>query len=441
MKPHIRLKFRQAWSVDAPYWRALAAANSNSGTGSRTVKPDVVTSIHADIDALFAKYQLPIWVTREYKPAGQTWSQAELASGFDRIYRLVLQHTAPIPTDLIQEIARLPIVEDVRIGEVGQAALPEMHAMQMDAMTDLRSRKAIYLPEAHQLTEGDPRITIAVLDTGVNLTHPELVHALLPGYDFVDIIDGSGKFIGDYLDADEIPEDEVGHGTHVAGIIAAQGAAMPRGVVPQCKILPVRVLGAMQRGSKRVGAGLVDNINAGIKWAIDQGAQVINMSLGIQHTGGGLPHREVVEYAQRKGVTIVAASGNDGTEQLYYPSALPYVLAVGAADEAGRIAPFSTFGKVDLLAPGTNIYSSYLDRTYAPSTGTSHASPFVAGAVAALKSHALQQWDTRLRDKQVKFLLKHSADKIDTRFKHQKAGFGMLNLIDALRLLDYKLSS
>jgi subtilisin family serine protease len=72
-----------------------------------------------------------------------------------------------------------------------------------------------------------------------------------------------------------------------------------------------------------VGAGLIDNINAGVKWAIDQGADVINMSLGVQYTGGGLPHEEVVEYARRKGVTIVAASGNDEQEALYYPGAFP----------------------------------------------------------------------------------------------------------------------
>jgi thermitase len=213
------------------------------------------------------------------------------------------------------------------------------------------------------------------------------------------------------------------------------------GVVPECKVMPIRVLGAMQRGSKRVGAGLVDNINTGIKWAIDHGADVINMSLGIQQTGGGLPHQEVVDYAQQKGVTIVAASGNDGKEQLYYPGALPHVIAVGAMDEQDGIPPFSTYGKqVSFIAPGTNIYSSYLNGNYAFSTGTSHAAPFVTGAVALLKSYALKQRNYRLSDSQVKHILKHTADKVDTRFKHHKAGFGRLNLADALRLLNYKLS-
>jgi thermitase len=431
MNPHIRLKLkRDIPTLELPYWQDIL-----------TDKTLALTKFHPDIDGILSKYKMSVWVTKEYKPASKNWTQAEIASGFNRIYRLILQQDTQIPHDLIQEISRLPIVEEAQIGAIGCANLPSMIPAQMSAITDLRSRNAIYLEAARQFTFGSPNVTVAVLDTGVSLTHPEIKDNILPGYDFVNIIDGTGKFVGDYLDADEIPEDEVGHGTHVAGIIAAKGEGMPQGVVPNCKILPVRVLGAMQRGSKRVGAGLVDNINSGIKWAIDKGADVINMSLGIQHTGGGLPHQEVVNYAERKGVTIVAASGNDGTEKLYYPGSLPYVIAVGAFDEMGNIAPFSTYGKLDFVAPGTNIYSTYLNNDYAFSTGTSHASPFVAGAVALLKSYAFEKRGIRLSDRQVKHILKHTSDKIDTRFKHRKAGFGKLNPIDALRLLDYKLSS
>ncbi|OKH45558.1 peptidase S8 [Calothrix sp. HK-06] len=430
MKSHIRLILKEhAYFANAPHWQQLLQN-----------KAQAVTNLHPEIDTFFTKYRLPVWVTQEYKPSGKDWNQEEIASGLNRVYRIILQQDVTVPDSLIQEMRKCKIVESVQLGAVGEAHLPTMQSAAMSMTTDMRSRQAIYLPEAHQFTQGTPEITVAVLDTGVSLHHPEFAHALLPGHDFVDIIDGAGKFLGDYLGADEIPEDEVGHGTHVAGIIAAQGESMPKGVVPNCKILPVRVLGAMQRGNKRVGAGLVDNINAGIKWAIDKGADVINMSLGIQHAGGGLPHQEVVDYAQRKGVSIIAASGNDGTEQLYYPGSLPYVIAVGATDEMGNIAPFSTYGKLDFVAPGTNIYSTYLNKEYAFSTGTSHASPFVAGAVALLKSYALKKKGIRLQDRQVKHLIQHTADKIDSRFKHRKAGFGRLNLIDALKLLDYKLN-
>jgi subtilisin family serine protease len=106
-----------------------------------------------------------------------------------------------------------------------------------------------------------------------------------------------------------------------------------------------------------------------------------------------------------------------------------------------QTAYFSTYGKqVSLVAPGTNVYSTYLNNDYSFSTGTSHASPFVAGAVALLKSYAIKKVGKPITDGQVKHILKHTADKVDARFKHRKAGFGKLNLIDALKLLDYKLS-
>lgn len=429
MKPHVLLKLRQAPAIEPlAHWADII---ENKGRATEHLIPE--------IDSILNRHRVPVWVTQEHRAPTGRWTEEEIRAGLNRIYRLILQEDREVPPALLRDISLLPEVEYARLGVIGSAELPRVHATSM-ARTDFdAAREAIHLDEAHALTQGHPSITVAVLDTGVDV-HPEYRDAMLPGRDFVDILDGAGKFIGDYLGFDEDPDDLVGHGTHVAGIIAAQGRGMPRGVVPNCKILPVRVLGAMQRGEKRFGAGLVDNINVGIKWAVDQGADVINMSLGIRHTDGGLPHEEVVEYAKQKGVTIVAASGNDGSEELYYPGALPYVICVGAVDEAGEVAAFSTYGKqVTLVAPGTEIYSTYLDGEYAFSSGTSHASPFVAGAVAMLRSFARKK-GARLSDKQAKYLLKHTADKVDRGFKHRKAGFGRLNLIDALRLLEYRLN-
>lgn len=430
MKVHLILGLKKNIPApEAPYWGDII-----------TNKTQATTQMHPSVDALLGKYRLPVWVTREYRPAGENWNQAEVTSGLNRVYRLILQQDTHIPPELIQEISLLPIVEAVSVGQVGQVDLPPTQAMQMSADTDRASREAIYLSEAQRFTGGDPAITVAVLDTGISLDHPELADTLLPGFDFVDIIDGATQFIGDFLDADDSAEDEVGHGTHVAGIIAGKGLAMPSGVVPRCRILPVRVLAAMKRGEQVVGAGLVDNINAGVKWAVDHGADVINMSLGVRHTGGGLPHQEVVEYAQHMGVTIVAASGNDGRQEMYYPGAFESVIAVGAMDEGGEVAAFSTFGRqISFVAPGTNIYSCYLHRDYAFASGTSHAAPFVTGGVAMLKSYARSR-GRNLSDRQVKHIFKNTADKVDQRFKHHKAGFGRLNLLDAMRLLEYKLN-
>ena len=431
MKPHIEHKLQPGVAAPrAPYWETII--RDKQGADAPT---------HPDVARVLARHALPVWVTQAYAPAGPGWSPAEIASGLNRIYRLVLREDRDIPPDLVRDIALLPVVEYARAGRIGVAELPEPRAAALGAVTDQKSRLAIHLDEASQRTRGDRSVIVAILDTGVDLSHPELRGALLPGRDFVDILDGASDFLGDYLGADDDPDDEVGHGTHVAGIVAGQGIAMPAGVVPRCRLLPVRVLGAMRQGQRRVGAGLIDNINAGIKWAVDQGAEVISMSLGVRHTQGGLPHREVVDYARHRGVTMVAAAGNDGTDQLYYPGALPYVIAVGSVEDDGQVAPYSTFGAVTLVAPGTNIYSSYVGRDYAFSTGTSHATPFVSGAVAMLKSYARQKTGARLSDGQVKHVLKHTADKVDRSFRSKKAGFGRLNLIDALRLLDYRLAN
>jgi thermitase len=432
MKPHLELKLRPGVQApDAPYWEH--AIRDKAGT-------DV--AVDRDVARLLAKYAVPVLVTRAYAPHGATWSPDEIGAGLDRIYRLVLEENRSIPPDLIRDISLVPTVEYARIGRVAKADLPTPDVAQMSATTDERSRQAIFLEQAQQYSMGDPSVVVAVLDTGVWLGHPEFAGALLPGRDFVDILDGAGKFFGDYLDADDDPTDAVGHGTHVTGILVARGSDMPKGVVPKCRILPVRVLGALRQGEKRVGAGLVDNINVAIKWAVDRGATIINMSLGVRNTGGGLPHQDVVDYATRKGVTIVAAAGNDGQEVLYYPGALPHVIAVGAVDEQGQVAPFSTFGRhVSFVAPGTNIYSSYLDNEYAFSTGTSHATPFVTGAAALLRSYARQKHGARITDGQIKHVLKHSADRLDGRFTHPKAGFGRINLLDAVKLLEHRLTT
>ncbi len=431
MKPHIGIKFRQGYGLPRlPHWKEILDG-----------KADVPGRFQSDVDTLLSQYGIAVWPTLEYQPKQETWSPREKAAGVDRIYRLILRQDQGIPPRLISNISLLPVVEKVHIGHIEQALLPDPRiAQHFSTRAGSAARNLIFLKQAHAFTQGDPSVVVAVLDTGVDADHPELRDAVRPGFDFVDIIDGAKEFLGDYTGADADAGDEVGHGNHVAGIIAGRGLAMPAGVVPQCKILPVRVLAAMKRGGTRVGAGLLDNINAGIKWAIDQGVDVINMSLGIRHTGGGLPHEEVVNYAREMGVTIVAASGNDGQEQLYYPGALKGVIAVGAVDENGDIASYSTYGRqVSLVAPGSAIYSAYLGGKYAFSSGTSQAAPFVSGAVALLKSFAKSAGKT-LSDGQVKHILKHTADKIDRRFKHPKAGFGRINLIDALRLLKHKLT-
>jgi thermitase len=431
MKSHIVIKLRLPATNKFPSWQSILSQ-----------KQAVPTTLESGVDAVLHVQGVPVWVTTEFEPASpqQGWTQTEVDSGFNRTYRLIAQIDKVIPQFVLEALQQLPSVERAHLGGISQTEMPQTVAVsQSFSLSEKYRPNGIWLQEAHQWTQGNESIKVAVLDTGVDIRHPEISHAILRGSDWVNIIDGSKDFVGDYLDADDNPDDEVGHGTHVSGIIAGKGIQMPIGVAPKCKILPVRVLGAYKKGNSVIGAGLIDNINNGIKWAVDNGADVINMSLGIKNTGGGLPHQEVIQYAIKKGVTIIAASGNDGSNELYYPGALPNVIAIGATDDSDNMAVFSTFGShVSFVAPGTAIFSSYMQHGYMVSSGTSQASPFVTGTVALLKSYALTK-GKKLTDTQIKYILYRTANRIDSQPKHPKAGYGKINIIDALKLLKYKL--
>jgi subtilisin family serine protease len=224
---------------------------------------------------------------------------------------------------------------------------------------------AIRAPQGWALSTGSSSVTIAVLDSGVDLGHPDLAGKVAAGYDFVN--------------NDNTPQDDFGHGTHVAGIAAAQGnnGLGVAGVSWGAQIMPVKVL-------DRFGGGSYANVAAGIVWAVDHGAQVINLSLG-----GALPSltlESAVLYAYHKGALLVAASGNGGKDQVLYPARYPQVMAVGATNFTNQPASFSNYGpEVDIAAPGENIYSLGIGGTFVES-GTSMSAPYVSGLAAILIS-------------------------------------------------------
>ncbi|WP_353943461.1 S8 family peptidase [Streptomyces sp. HUAS MG91] len=243
---------------------------------------------------------------------------------------------------------------------------------------------ALHLPDAWSTSKGDDTV-IAVVDTGADLDHPDLKGRLVDGHDFVD--------------NDDEPKDLNGHGTHVSGIAAAHtdnGVGIAGGA-PGAKIMPVRVLGAD-------GSGSNDNIIKGIKWASDHGADVINLSLGesglmAKLLKGGILNA-AIKYAYGKGVTVVAAAGNDGDDVQTYKVGTP-VLVVGASDTNGAPASFSNFGVDDAVsAPGVDILSTLptyrtketLKDTsgYGKLSGTSMASPYVAAVAALLHQQGLK---------------------------------------------------
>jgi thermitase len=211
---------------------------------------------------------------------------------------------------------------------------------------------------------------VAVIDTGINPNHPEFADRLVPGYDFVNF--------------DETPEDDHGHGTHVAGIIAAgiNGAGLA-GLCPTCKIMPIKVLNSSNQGTWSV-------VVRGINFAVEQGAEVINLSLGA--ASGSETVRLAIQAAVDAGIVVVAAAGNNASSAPYYPAAYPGVIGVSATDNQDQLWGLSNYGEnIDLAAPGYRIYSTYNDLStggYAYMTGTSMAAPFVAGLAALVISYA-----------------------------------------------------
>lgn len=438
MKPHLIIKLKErSNNPKFNYWETLINDRRN-----------LPKSFIPTIDSIVKdKYNYEFIASQNYKSKESDWTPNELKSGLNRIYRLILlTDNKNIPQEMIDEISLIPHVSYVNRGQITTSTIPEQNFVSSQSLSSRYPEHSIYLEQAHEWSKGHPDIKIAVLDTGIETAHSEFKdrsskesEKFTNNKDFVNIINGARRFVGDYLDMDEIPDDLVGHGTHVAGIIGATGNKMAIGVAPKCSIMPIKVLGALKSKDKIFGAGLIDDIDSGIKYAVDNGADVINMSLGIKNTGGGLPHKDIIKYALDSEVTVVAASGNDGQRDKYYPGALKGVIAVGASNSIGYVAPFSTFGgHVSVTAPGVNIYSSFLNNGYTMSSGTSQAAPFVSGTIALLKSYALVK-GKRLKNDLVRKIIQETTDKFSTKFKDQRSGFGRINVFDALKMLNYNL--
>jgi subtilisin family serine protease len=216
-------------------------------------------------------------------------------------------------------------------------------------------------PKAWDVTQGSSKIVVAVIDTGVDANHPDLRGALVPGWDFIG------------NDAD--PSDDHGHGTAVAGVVAARsnnhvGGA---GICWRCLVMPIKALDARGSGDDTL-------IAAGIVWAADHGARVITLSLG--GPGSSVELANALEYASTKGVLVVAAAGNAGAMTQFYPAADPHAISVAATTVADSRYSWSNFGSwVRFAAPGCNI-APILGNGYGTFCGTSSATPVVAGLVA-----------------------------------------------------------
>ncbi|MFI2427133.1 type VII secretion-associated serine protease mycosin [Streptomyces sp. NPDC018955] len=280
--------------------------------------------------------------------------------------------------------------------------------------------EAMHTEEAWRTTKG-AGVTVAVLDTGVEADHPDLDGNVLTGKDLV----GFGASEGDRAWAL--------HGTSMAGIIAGHGhgpgnADGVMGVAPEAKVLPVRVILEDDDPSRAEARKTRGNALAeGIRWAADHGADVINLSLGDDSASAHPEPGEdqAIQYALRKGVTVVASAGNGGEkgDHISYPAAYPGVIAATAVDRYGTRAPFSTRRwYATVSAPGVDVIIAAPDHKYYEGWGTSAAAAFVSGAVALVRAA-----HPDLTPAQIKRLLEDTARNAPADGRDDSRGFGFVD--------------
>ena len=268
-------------------------------------------------------------------------------------------------------------------------------------------------PEAWDISVGSASVIVAVIDTGVSNSHPDLTANRIGGWNTID----------DNTDTDD--SWLISHGTHCAGIIGAVGnnARGVTGVNWDVSIMPVKVLNWL-------GAGTESDVAQGIQWAADHGADVASLSLGF--SGRSSVVDNAVAYADAAGVLVVAASGNDPNAPIGSPAAAPEAMAVGATDNRDQIASFTTTGpQMSVTAPGVDVYSTY-DTLFDPNTysylsGTSMACPHVSGLGALIKSV-----DSGLTNHEIREIIESTADDKGAPGWDETFGFGRINAHAAL---------
>lgn len=276
--------------------------------------------------------------------------------------------------------------------------------------------EVIGVEAAHSSEFTGEGIKVAVLDTGVDYRHPELSPNYRGGYDFVN--------------DDDDPMDDNGHGTHVAGIIAAaRDGNGVLGVAPEAEIYAVKVSDSRGKGSF---SGLVK----GIDWAIEHDIDIVTMS--ITGTGGTRALQKAVHLAyDEHGMILVAAVGNGGTGDVLYPAAYDEVIGVGSVTSDNEKSSFSRSGdEVELVAPGSGIKSAAIDGNYRVSSGTSMATPFVTGALALILQSDEQSWrdmdvvngDGEWTNDEVRGVLRETATDLGQEGLDEEFGYGLLHL-------------
>lgn len=316
-------------------------------------------------------------VTFRQNATPSSQDQALATFGAIKVKSLPAVNAAVVLADSVDEQAlqqdpRVLRIEDDPIATIQLYRRPTQRARTLSAETlpwGVRSIKADRVWDRNgdqSIDDGADAgqgVKVAVVDTGIDLSHPDLAPNIAGGYNAID--------------PDQPPQDDNGHGTHVAGIIAA--AANGAGVIgaaPRVSLYAVKVLGAD-------GSGYYSDIIEGIQWCIDNGIQVINMSLGGYQNVSAL--HDIIAEAARRGIVITAAAGNDGPvdDSVEYPAKYPEVIAVAAYNASRDLTSYSSRGpEVALAAPGDDILSTFPGNAYQTLSGTSMATPHASAAAA-----------------------------------------------------------
>lgn len=305
-----------------------------------------------------------------------------------------------------------PLNPDIVYQLPAEEMLPEGVAFISKQTADW-SHETLNIPAAHKIGKGKGA-KIAILDTGIDANHPEFRGRILAAKNFTTSRSGAS--------------DVNGHGTHCAGIAAAgDDGEGTIGIAPEAQIVVGKVLGDG-------GSGLTSWIAAAIVWAVDdQAVDVISLSLGSSSPDARL--RDAIQYATSKGVVVVAAAGNEGPRDgtVGYPGAYPETICVGSIGQSSVVSRFSSRGpEVFLAAPGEQILATYPGGRFARLSGTSMATPAVAGLVAVIQGHLKSTGRPRLTPEEMKKLLITTILDLDPNGRDRATGYGMPQLFRAL---------
>ncbi|MFV0318134.1 MAG: S8 family serine peptidase [Microthrixaceae bacterium] len=351
-------------SLTCPLAPSTASFEEYSPDGLSGPELDV-TAFVAGIEALTGTGMVDITTEEDGKPGFESVPVWELGATLDAEPDPVIAVEA---SELVS-ITEVHNADASSTGGDGATEDPTVSAVTNDPLIgDQWSNEKVPYTTVWQCGRG-AGIDIAVLDTGVDRTHPDLAGHTTTGGSSLggqgSVVPGGGG------------TDPHGHGTHVAGIAAAtaDNSTGIAGVAPDATIIPVRVLDAS-------GSGFNVDVAAGITWAADAGAEVINLSLGGPNQAASVAN--AIAYATSKGVVVVAAAGNGGVNGApQYPGADNRTIAVASVDSNLAVSTFSTRGNyVDIAAPGGSILSTVPGALYTTKSGTSMATPFISGVVA-----------------------------------------------------------